>query len=70
MKIDSVASSEVHFIDVIDKDIHGNETTYEYIRLGKNNWMMRYGESYESILSYEESELEKLFQEYQSQKID
>lgn len=68
MKIDSISNSKVYFIDVSDNDIHGNETTYEYIRLGKNNWMKRYSESYESILSYEERQLETLFQEYQMSK--
>lgn len=34
----------------------------EYLRLSKNNWMQRYGDSFESEL-YEDGRLEKEFQE-------
>ena len=59
MKIKSTRPIKGFWIDVLD----GAET-YNYVRYAADSWMVRVGESYESIYMKEEKELEKLFQEY------
>ena len=68
MKIHSIEEATIHFLNVYDVDIHGNEIIYEYIRFSENNWMMRFGESYEPIIHTEEKQLEDMFKESQNSK--
>lgn len=56
MKIKSVEPIKGFYVYVEDSDYS------DYIRYSKDNWMVRMGESYESI--YNDEELEHLFQEY------
>ena len=66
MKIHSIDETTIHFVDVYDTDIHGDEVLCEYIRFSENNWMMRFGEAYEPILHAEEKKLEDMFRELQN----
>ena len=67
MIIHSIEEATIHFLDVYDEDVIPNaEVLYEYIRFSENNWMMRYGDAYESVLHTEEKQLEDMFQELQN----
>lgn len=60
MKIHSIDETTIHFVDVYDTDIHGDEVLCEYIRFSENNWMM--------LLHTEEKQLEEMFKELQNSK--
>ena len=57
MKIKNVQPMKGFYVDTDEPDY------YQYIRYGKDNWMVRMGESYEGCYGVE-GELENLFQEY------
>ena len=58
MKIKSVEPLKGLYVTFEDSEFS------DYIRYSKDNWMVRMGESYESVCGYEESEIERSFQEY------
>lgn len=66
MEINYINETTIHFVEVYDFDIHDDEVLYEYVRFSENNWMMRFGESYEPILNAEEKQLEEMFKEFQN----
>lgn len=59
MNITSITPSVVHFVQTDESGWN------DYIRFGEDNWMIRMGESYESVLYTQEAKLDEAFEKAQ-----